>query len=173
MHAAYTDICRFVHPLMKINVPPKVLLPSYVYFRTLIPLIMKKIFTLSVLILSLFTVAQAQKADGTIKGKLLDTASKQPISDATISVLNTKDSALATFTLSNKQGAFEIKGLEAGNYQLVISHLGFETFKKTVAITATEKSIDLGSLGIPKEIKTLEGVVVTTDAPVIIKNDTI
>lgn len=134
---------------------------------------MKKIFTLSVLILSLFTVAQAQKADGSIKGKLVDTASKQPISEATISVLNTKDSALATFTLSNKQGAFEVKGLEEGNYQLVITHLGFETIKKTVAITAGEKSIDLGNLGVPKEVKTLEGVVVTTDAPVIIKNDTI
>ncbi|MBK9569896.1 MAG: carboxypeptidase-like regulatory domain-containing protein [Chitinophagaceae bacterium] len=84
-----------------------------------------------------------------------------------------KDSALATFTLSNKQGAFEIKGLEAGNYQLVISHMGFETFRKTISITPTDKNIDLGSFGIPKEYKTLEGVVVTNDAPVQIKNDTI
>jgi|CXWL01.1.fsa_nt_gi hypothetical protein len=134
---------------------------------------MKKIFTLSVLLFTLFTNALAQKADGSIKGKLVDTAAKQPISDATVSVLNMKDSALATFTLSNKLGAFEIKGLEAGNYQLVISHLGFETVKKIVVVTATDKNIDLGNLEVQKEIKTLEGVVITTDAPVIIKNDTI
>ena len=53
----------------------------------------------------------AQKADGSIKGKLMDTAAKQPIADATVSVFNAKDSSLATFTLSNKQGAFEVKGL--------------------------------------------------------------
>ena len=134
---------------------------------------MKKIFTLSILVLTLFTSVQAQKADGSIKGKLVEADSKLPISDATISVLNTKDSALATFTLSNRQGVFEIKGLEAGNYQLIITHQGIETFKKVVSITSTEKMADLGELSVTKAIKTLEGVVVTTDAPVIIKNDTI
>ena len=134
---------------------------------------MKKIFTLSILVLTLFTSVQAQKADGSIKGKLVEADSKLPISDATISVLNTKDSALATFTLSNRQGFFEVKGLEAGNYQLIITHQGIETFKKVVSITSTEKMADLGELSVTKAIKTLEGVVVTTDAPVIIKNDTI
>ena len=134
---------------------------------------MMKIFTLSVLVLSLFTSVHAQKADGSIKGKLVDTAAKQPVSEATISVLSTKDSSLATFTLSNKQGVFEIKGLEEGDYQLVISHLGFETFKKTVSITATAKTINLGDLQVQKEFKTLTGVTVTNDAPVIIKEDTI
>ena len=134
---------------------------------------MKKIFTLFTLFFILVSAAKAQKADGSIKGKLLDTAAKLPISQATISVLHVKDSALATFTLSNKQGAFEVKGLEAGNYQLVISHMGFETFRKTISITPTDKNIDLGSFGIPKEYRTLEGVVVTNDAPVQIKNDTI
>jgi hypothetical protein len=134
---------------------------------------MKKIFTLSVLVLSFFTAAHAQKTDGSIKGKLVDTAAKQPLSEATVSVMNAKDSSLSTFTLSNKQGVFEIKGLEEGNYQLVISHLGFETFKKNVSITATAKDVNLGDLSVPKEFKTLEGVTVTTDAPVIIKQDTV
>jgi hypothetical protein len=134
---------------------------------------MKKIFTLSVLVLSLFTAAHAQKADGSIKGKLIDTAAKQPLSEATVSVLSTKDSSLATFTLSNKLGVFEIKGLEEGDYQLVISHLGFETFKKTFSITVSAKAINLGDLKVQKEYKTLTGVTVTNDAPVIIKEDTV
>ncbi len=134
---------------------------------------MKQIFTLSVLILSLFSSALAQKIDGSIKGKLVDSAAKQPISEATVSVLSTRDSSLATFTLSNKQGVFEIKGLEEGDYQLVISHLGFETFKKTVSITAAAKALNLGDLQVQKEYKTLTGVTVTNDAPVIIKEDTI
>lgn len=134
---------------------------------------MKKIFTLSVLFLLLVSAASAQKTDGTIRGKLVDTASKQPLADATISVMNTADSSLVTFTLSNKQGLFEIKGLEAGNYQLVITHQGFEPLKKSISIAAGSKATDLGNLAVQKEFKTLQGVVVTNDAPVIIKEDTV
>ncbi len=134
---------------------------------------MKKVFTLSLLIFVLFATAQAQKFDGNIKGKLTDTAAKVPIADATVSVLNAKDSSLATFTLSNKLGNFEIKGLAQGNYRLVISSKGFVEFKRSVSITATEKTIDLGSLSIQKDYKTLEGVTVTSESPIQVKNDTI
>ncbi|MEK7226032.1 MAG: carboxypeptidase-like regulatory domain-containing protein, partial [Bacteroidota bacterium] len=116
---------------------------------------MKKIFTLSLIFSVLMLGAQAQ--NGSIKGKLVDTTAKQPITDATVSVLNTKDSSLATFTLSNKQGVFEVKGLEEGSYQLVITHLGFETVRKNVSITSSQKNIDLGDLKLPKEFKALEG----------------
>jgi hypothetical protein len=133
---------------------------------------MKKILTLSVLFFIAFA-AQAQKTDGSVKGKLLDTAAKQPISEATISAVNTKDSSLATFTLSDKKGVFEIKGLEEGIYQLIITHTSFETFKKTFSITATAKTADLGELQPQKAYKTLGEVTVSSDAPVIIKNDTV
>src|SRR5687767_5932158 len=134
---------------------------------------MKKIFTFSLLFIGLVMGAKAQKTDGSIKGKLMDTTAKQPISDATVSVLNAKDSSLSTFTVSNKTGVFEVKGLEEGDYQLIITHQGFETVKRSVAITAAQKNIDLGELKVPKEFKSLEGVTVVNDAPVIIKNDTI
>ena len=134
---------------------------------------MKKIFTLFVLTLFFFTAVQAQKADGNIKGKLIDTAAKQPVSDATISVINSRDSSLITFTLSNKQGAFEIKGLAEGNYRLVISHQGYMEFKKVVSITSNKKLIDLGTLPVQKEYKTLGEVVVTSESPIQVKNDTV
>ncbi len=134
---------------------------------------MKKIFTLSLLIFSLFITAQAQKADGTIKGKLVDTASKLPVSDATVTILNAKDSSLATFTLSNKQGVFEVKGLSEGNYRVVISSKGFVEIKKNVSLTATEKAIDFGSLAVEKDYKTLAGVTITSESPIQVKNDTV
>ncbi len=157
----------------KINKSPKVGGASYVYFRTLIILIMKQIFTLSFLLLAVHFTANAQKFDGSIKGKLIDTATKQPIADATISVLNAGDSSLATFTLSNKQGVFEVKGLAEGEYRVVISSKGYMEFKKKATITATTKSIDLGNLDVEKDYKTLEGVVVISESPIVVKNDTI
>lgn len=134
---------------------------------------MKKIFTLSVLLFFFLTAANAQKADGSIKGKLVDTTAKQPIPDATVSVLNARDSSLATFTLSNKQGAFELKGLVPGNYRLIVSSKGFIEIKQTLTITETNKAIDLGNIAVQKDYKTLEGVTVTSESPIQVKNDTV
>jgi hypothetical protein len=134
---------------------------------------MRKLLALSVFTLLLSSVVVAQKADGGIKGKLVDTASKQGIADATISVVNAKDSSIVTFTLSNKQGAFEIKGLEAGNYQLVVSHQAYLPFKKDISITADKKQIELGDVTPGKDYKTLGEVVVTSEAPIVVKGDTV
>ena len=134
---------------------------------------MKKILALSLILALSVTQLLAQKADGSIKGKLTDTTAKQPISEATISVISIKDSSLATFTLSARQGAFEVKGLAEGDYRLVITHQSYETLKKDFSISNSQKSIDLGSLPLQKAVKLLEGVTVTNDAPVQIKNDTV
>lgn len=134
---------------------------------------MKKILTLILVIFTIQTSIQAQKADGGIKGKLVDTTAKQPIADATVSVLNAKDSSLATFTLSNKQGVFEVKGLLAGDYRLVITSKGYEEIKKKITLTETAKQIDLGNLSVQKDYKMLEGVTITTESPIVVKNDTI
>ncbi|MFN8290107.1 MAG: outer membrane beta-barrel family protein [Chitinophagaceae bacterium] len=134
---------------------------------------MKKIFTLSVLFLVFLVSARAQKADGIIRGKLMDTAAKQPISNATVSVLNAKDSSLATFTLSNKQGVFEVKGLAAGDYRVVVSSKGYVEYKKNVSITDASKTIDFSTLPLDKDYQTLTGVTVTSETPIQVKNDTV
>ncbi|MBL0068385.1 MAG: TonB-dependent receptor [Chitinophagaceae bacterium] len=134
---------------------------------------MRHIFTLVLVLFASVITVSAQKADGSIKGKLMDSTAKQPISDATISVLNAKDSSLATFTLSNKLGVFEVKGLAAGDYRVVISHQGFVEMKKNISISETAKNVDWGSFPLEKDYKTLTGVTVTSEAPIQVKNDTV
>ncbi|MES1218173.1 MAG: TonB-dependent receptor, partial [Bacteroidota bacterium] len=134
---------------------------------------MKKLYSLLIFTIFLSNIIQAQRVDGSIKGKLIDTTAKQPISDATVSVTNAKDSSLASFTLSDKQGGFEIKGLDSGSYRLVISHQGYMETKQSFSISRLNKTIDLGNLAIPKEYKTLEGVTITSEAPIQVKNDTV
>jgi hypothetical protein len=134
---------------------------------------MKKIILLllgfTVLTGSLF----AQKIDGSVKGKLVDTSAKQGLGDATVSVINLKDSSLVSFTLSDKKGLFEIKDLEPGNYGLSVSFLGYQQLKKNFSITTAKKAVDLGDVKMEKEYKSMNEVVVTDDAPVKIKQDTV
>ena len=134
---------------------------------------MKKIQTLLALLFFTFSFAQAQKAEGILKGNLKDSSDNQPIVSAIVSVLRLADSTMVTFTMSNKTGAFEVKGLANGDYRIIISSKGYVEMNKTVSVNATNKTIDLGSFAIQKDFKTLAGVTVTSEAPIQVKNDTI
>lgn len=133
---------------------------------------MKKIFTLSTLLLVFVFTANAQKADGSVKGKLADTISKQPLAEATVTLLDAKDSSVITYTLTNKQGLFELKNLLEGNYVLVISHVSMEPIRKNIAVNTSSKNIDLGNIA-TNNGKTLTGVTVTNEAPITVKGDTV
>lgn len=134
---------------------------------------MKKLFTLIFFSLLIAATASAQRMDGSVKGRLTDTSAKQPVLDATVSVKDLKDSTLVSYTLSDKKGNFEIKSLIAGNYELTVTHLGHQPLVKNFNITADNKNIDLGELLLQKEVKELSGVVVTSNVPIVIKNDTV
>lgn len=121
----------------------------------------------------LLATAYSQKTDGIVRGRLVDTTNKQPIADATVSIIQAKDSALVTFTLTDKQGRFEIKGLVSGDYHLLITHQAYAEIKKSVTLTDEKKLVDLGDVNPPKDYKTLGGVTVTNEAPIVVKNDTV
>jgi hypothetical protein len=125
---------------------------------------------------ALFCLSQslhAQKADGAIRGRILDSASVQPVAGATVSLLQATDSSLVTFTVSNKNGQFEFKGIANGEYKVVIAHQSLESFQKLISVTAENHSVDLTDLKIAPKVKTLTGVVINTEAPVQIKGDTV
>lgn len=134
---------------------------------------MKKASGLLTLALLLSCFTWAQKPVGSIKGKLVDTIAKQPVTDATISVLNSKDSSLTSFTTSNKQGLFEVKELPEGEYKVVLSHQTYQPFIRNIFITADKPLVDLGELAVSKDIKTLDEVILSSTTPIIVKGDTV
>ncbi len=134
---------------------------------------MKKIFTLSLLLTAFIIGAQAQKPEGSVKGLLLDSATKKPIADATVSVMNVKDSSLVTFTMTNKAGGFEVKGLSETNYLLIVSHTSFDPYSKPFAITANQKAVDFGEISPGTGGKSLENVTISSYVPIQVKGDTV
>lgn len=130
---------------------------------------MKIIFTLSFLMLLCFgAVAQTS---GTIKGKLVDSVGKQSLKDASVSILDLKDSTVEVFSLAKADGIFELKGISFGTYVLQISFQGYEAIFKKVEFSKTNPVLDLGNLYMQQAAGDLGGVTVKA-SPVQIKGDT-
>ena len=130
---------------------------------------MKCILT-TILVVLLAICSQAQTA--TLKGKLIDTTGKQNLPNASISLLDNSDSTLEQFTLSKNDGSFSMKNIPFGTFLLSISYEGFKTIYKKITFNANEIDKNLGNIYLQQKIDNLNEVIVT-QAPIVIKKDTI
>jgi hypothetical protein len=130
--------------------------------------------TLLLLLSVCFATLLLGQKNGTVKGMAFDTISKQPVSGATVTVLERKDSSLVTFTMTGNDGRFELKGLANGDYRIMISHVNYYNSNKYVSLSDNNRTVELGNLVMNDKTKVLEEVVLASEAPpVTLINDTI
>lgn len=133
---------------------------------------MKKAVFLLFILVACSLLASAQKLSGVVKGTLQDSLSATPLEDATVSVIRLPDSTLISFTLTRSNGYFEIKNLDAGEYQVAVSFSGLKGFRKNFSINVAHTGEDLGLVKLQRADKTLDEVVVI-EAPVKVSGDTV
>jgi hypothetical protein len=131
---------------------------------------MKTIF-LSLTLLCLFSVSFAQNRVN-IKGKVIDSISRQPLELSTIAAVDLKDTSLIAYTLSKKTGDFELLRLPPDKQvRLVISYAGYKSYIRRFDFKKGEV-IDLGNIALNS--KMLDEVVVRAErVPIKMKKDTI
>jgi hypothetical protein len=129
-----------------------------------------KLLLATLIIFLLSFSSQAQTAS--INGKLIDTVGKQVLENASISLLDGKDSTMEQFTLAKSNGFFELKNVPVGFYILQISFQGFAVINKKMNITKDELFIQLGNIHLKQKANDLSDVTVIT-SPVVIKKDTV
>jgi Fe(3+) dicitrate transport protein len=83
-----------------------------------------------------YTLPAAAQSTGSIRGSVLEIGSNEPISYATIRVL---DSTIGTVTAKN--GTFELSDLTPGNYRLEAAMLGFALLIKEVHVKAGKATL--------------------------------
>jgi Outer membrane protein beta-barrel family/Carboxypeptidase regulatory-like domain len=137
-------------------------------------MLLQKHFTLLTVIYLLYAVPSfAQgKIKGSVKGMIVDTAGKQTLSDATVSITPESDSSDAAFAITDKRGAFLLRNLDAGAYRLLITFEGLQHITRKFSITSAARDIDLGTLYMQKLSDVLQEVVVQRP-PMSIKKDTV
>jgi hypothetical protein len=122
-------------------------------------------------LLSLIIVSVKAQNHGTVKAIVLDSLTKQPIPFATVSILKLKDTALVSYTVTDKNGAFTLYNVHEDDSRLLISHVGYQSFRSNLDFK-NNKTIDLGKLYLT--VKILQEVIVKGErVPVLIKKDTI
>ena len=131
-------------------------------------------FILSTIIAAVFVLpSYAQKSvTGIVRGKIIDTIGKQSMADATISLMDLKDSSSVGFTVAGEKGAFEMKGIDEGRYRLLISFGGYQNVSKVFAVTKEKPVTDFGTIYMEKRSVTLQEVIVERP-PISIKKDTV
>ena len=105
------------------------------------------------LLLSLLTVCSIiSYGQFSVSGKIIDSASKEPLNSASVYCQNT-----TIGTTTNKEGEFSLQ-LKSGGYELIISYTGYQT--KQIRITNTDNRIP--DIEMIKEEKSLGEVIIKT-----------
>ncbi|MBC8034833.1 MAG: outer membrane beta-barrel protein [Chitinophagaceae bacterium] len=135
---------------------------------------MKNLLTIIVFLLAATSSFAQKRVLGSIKGIVTDTAYKETLADATISVLgaNPKDSSIISYTRADEKGAFQIKNIAVGSYRLIISFQGYNTVTHICTISLSSPDISVGSLNMTKADDIMEEIIVERP-PISIRGDTV
>ena len=114
-----------------------------------------------------------KKISGTVRGTIIDTAGKQDLSQATVSVTPVdSDSSDIQFSTTDRKGSFLMKDLKPGTYHLMISFEGYSHIRKNFTITADNKDVDFKTLYMQPTSDLMEEVIFERP-PVSIHKDTV
>lgn len=111
------------------------------------------------LLVAAVVCAVAQK--GTVRGKVVDAQSKEPLEFVTVSVLPVGGTQLLKGTVTDISGNFAIQGLADGNYTLSITFIGYREVKRNFSITSQMRTVNMRQLSIGEDSKMLSEVQVT------------
>ena len=114
----------------------------------------------------------AQNKEFKISGTVITDGDKQPLESATVYLERIKDSTLVTYTISDRDGKFNLEGKAYDkSLNLYISYVGYRTHKQV--ITLDKETITLEDVKLQTDDNALDEVVVTSRAPITVKKDTL
>ena len=116
---------------------------------------------ISLCLIVLLISAGSAIAQVTITGRVLCQTDREPLPYSTVTVNRHSENHLVTGGITNEDGRFSIAIAQAGEYDVQIDFLGYEQTKRTVAISAAEKSFDFGDVFLVPDAVTLGEVTVT------------
>lgn len=126
---------------------------------------MKTTYTLITLILSLFSMANAQTQHGGVKGHVAD-PDGNAIPYANVLLLQAADSTkLVKAGLTDDAGNFELIPVNAGSYTLKVTYLGMENFRSQPFELADQQVLEMPSVKMEQAATEVEEVKIVAEKP--------
>lgn len=92
----------------------------------------------------------------TIKGKIVDSRTSQPLDFVNVALHKGNETAPATGVVSDEKGQFELPKVPNGNYTLKISFIGYNTIEMPLKVS--DKELNMGMIKLIEDSKTLSEV---------------
>ncbi|MDZ4665251.1 MAG: TonB-dependent receptor [Bacteroidota bacterium] len=118
-----------------------------------------------VCILFFLSVSLPVLSQVTLSGIVKDKKNNSPLPYVSLTLKNTKDSSFVTGGISNEQGLYSLTNINQGEYYIQVSYIGYQTIKQSVLVGSLSQFLDLGTIKLEEDLKTL------TEVEVIAKQD--
>lgn len=147
----------------------------FVIVNNVIHIVMKSGKCLLMLLMILFSpMAFAQQSGVNVTGSVVEQGNDTPIEQATVRLLNVKDSAMVRGVVSTRNGSFTLKNVKKGSYLLHITFIGYDPLYQPLQITGKKNPVNVGKLELSDGAIELGEAVVIGKAPeVTVRNDTV
>jgi hypothetical protein len=107
-----------------------------------------------------------------IKVKIIDSLTNEPISFASVYVVPAKDTTITNFIVSDTSGVATLKDVPYGNYVFHIEMMGYKHYSKEKYFR--EQRVDMGTVKMKLDENYLSAITVTdVGNPIVMKQDTI
>lgn len=116
---------------------------------------MKRLLLGVMLLLVCISVFALPQSKGVIKGKVIDSVSKEVLDYVNASVKKRGETGLVKGTVTDQTGSFSIDNLSDGSYTITLSYIGYKTYEKDFSITQSVKSINLKTIPLEEDSKVL------------------
>ena len=115
--------------------------------------------------------AQAQQSGnsgtGKITGRIIDSASGQPVEYAAINLLIQGEEKVVNGTTTDDKGLFTLTDIADGTYKIIIYFVGYQTgFKENIVVNKSNSKIAFGDIKLASKSTNLKGVTVSADKSV-------
>ena len=107
----------------------------------------------------------------TVKFRLLDAGSGEPVGYATASLTVKGEKSASKYVLTDGEGNASLAKVRKGTYILKAELMGYKTYEKELLV---EKNVNLGDIKMEEDVKVLDAASVSAVGnPIIVKKDTI